>query len=72
MKEIIYRCDVCKKPKERDELSVYYVDEEGELDISTEKDDIELINSDSYICKKCMAIIYDYQKEEIETEAERI
>lgn len=71
MKEIIYRCDVCRKDKERDELHAYFITCEDIITIAKAGDTID--NESKHICDDCISVIsnYGYMQKQKEYEIDK-
>jgi hypothetical protein len=60
MKEISYKCDICKQNREEGELLPYYIKSNGEIVISG-----SIEQESKHICDVCIDIIYRYREDQI-------
>ena len=65
MREITYKCDICKAKGDKDTLAPFYVNGNGCMQFLMEMD-----NSTNHICNECIDTICVYKEEQIDKKDE--
>lgn len=65
MKETTYRCDICKQPKNEDEIAAYFFSSNEHIRIMG---DVNLDEYMQHMCATCIGVLYAYKRDSIEEE----